>query len=138
MGPRALGPRPPRRAAPARCPGALPGAAPRRAPAPARASAAGPDSALPGTRVPNRRGGRAACSGGLVGGVAEGGAQLGEREWLVEIGAAEGFEELQRIAPHRVARCEDDALGRARGLAGGLSAKLAPPAVPHSGVDAAC
>src|SRR5437773_11299895 len=94
-GPRAPEPRRPRRAAPARCPAASPGVAPRRAAPPARASAAGPDSALPGTRVPTRRAGRAAYSDGLVGGVAEGGTQLADREWRGEVAAPEGLEEPQ-------------------------------------------
>src|SRR5207249_10864929 len=119
-GPRAPEPRRPRRAAPARCPAASPGVAPRRAAPPARASAAGPDSALPGTRVPNRRAGRAAYSDGLVGGVAEGGTQLGERERLVEVGTPEGLEELQGVAPHGVARGVDDSFGRERVVAGVL------------------
>src|SRR5439155_20911827 len=109
-----------------------PGVAPRRAPPPARASAAGPDSALPGTRVPNRRAGRAAYSDGLVGGVAEGGTQLGERERLVEVGTPEGLEELQGVAPHGVARGEDDALGRARVVAREFLVHLASREVRHA------
>src|SRR5205809_2851007 len=131
-GPRAPEPRRPRRAPPARCPAASPGVAPRRAPPPARASAAGPDSALPGTRVPNRRAGRAAYSDGLVGGVAEDGTQLGEREWLVEVGTPEGLEELQGVGPHGVARGEDDALGRARVVACGVLVCLACREVRHA------
>src|SRR5207249_5952270 len=131
-GPRAPEPRRPRRAPPARCPAASPGVAPRRAPPPARASAAGPDSALPGTRVPNRRAGRAAYSDGLVGGVAEGGTQLGERERLVEVGTPEGLEELQGVAPHGVARGEDDALGRARVVAREFLVHLASREVRHA------
>src|SRR3989442_11461392 len=58
--------------------------------------------------------------------MAEGGAQLGQREWLVQVGPAERFEELERVAAHRVAGGEDDPFGHPRVLAGELCVHLAP------------
>src|SRR5256886_13402359 len=63
--------------------------------------------------------------------MAEGGAQLGQREWLVQVGPAERFEELERVAAHRVAGGEDDPFGHPRVLAGELGVHLAPGEVRH-------
>src|SRR5438034_843295 len=65
-------------------------------------------------------------SGRLFRGMAEGGAQLGQREWLVQVGPAERFEELERVAAHRVAGGEDDPFGHPRVLAGELGVHPAP------------
>src|SRR5438034_2637654 len=79
----------------------------------------------------SRRGGRARPSGRLFRGMAEGGAQLGQREWLVQVGPAERFEKLERVAAHRVAGGEDDPFGHPRVLAGELGVHLAPGEVRH-------
>src|SRR5256886_17557755 len=63
--------------------------------------------------------------------MAEGGAQLGQREWLVQVGPAERFEELQGVAAHRVAGGENDPFGDPRVLAGELGVHLAPGEVRH-------
>src|SRR5437879_12172642 len=124
----------PRPGAPARSRPALRAVARRPAPAPARAAAGEPGSGPPGTRVPSRHGGRARGSGGLVGGVTERRAQLGEGAGLVEVGPTEALEELQRVAPHRVARGEADPPGRARALAGELLIHLPSREVRHPAV----
>src|SRR4029077_1255456 len=94
-----------------------------------------------GTPGPSRRAGRArpaqtGCFAALAGaarGAARGdrvsvwgGAQLGQGERLVKVGSTQPVEELQRIAAHRVAGREDDALRDAWILAHELHVHVAP------------
>src|SRR6266571_7240798 len=75
-----------------------------------------------------------AGSGRLLRGVAEGAAQLSQRERLVEVRPAQPFEELQRIPAHRVPGGEDDPLGRARVLPGKPGVHVAPGEMRHAQV----
>src|SRR5205085_10201058 len=67
----------------------------------------------------------------LLRGVAERGAQLGQGKRLVEVRSTQSVEELQRVAAHRVAGREDDALGDPRILARELHVHVAPGEVRH-------
>jgi len=66
--------------------------------------------------------------------MAEGGAQLGQGERLVQVGPAERFEELERVAAHGIPGGEDDPFGDARVLAGELRVHVAAGEVWHAQV----
>src|SRR3989441_35120 len=67
----------------------------------------------------------------LLGGGPEHSPQLGQRERLVEVGAAEALEEAEGIATHRVTGREDDALGSVGVLARQLVVHLSTAEVGH-------